>query len=46
MKAIIIEDEKSSMVTLTNLLSDYCKGISIVGNAYSVSEGVNLMVSI
>lgn len=43
MKAIIIEDEESSQITLRNMLTDYCHGVEIVGIADSVGNGVRLI---
>lgn len=43
MKAIIIDDEKHGHSVLVNLLVKNHKYIQIVGNAYTVSEGYNMI---
>ncbi|MEM9819498.1 MAG: LytTR family DNA-binding domain-containing protein [Bacteroidota bacterium] len=40
LKAIIIEDEESSRITLRNMIVNFCQGIDIVAEAASVSAGV------
>ena len=39
-KAIIIDDEKSSQITLNNMVSEFCEGIEIVASADAVASGV------
>jgi len=39
-KAIIIDDEKSSRITLENMVSEFCEGIDIMASADSVATGV------
>lgn len=46
MKAIIIDDEQKSHLVLTNLLTKNHVDIEIVGHAYNVEEGVNLIYQI
>jgi two-component system, LytTR family, response regulator len=42
-RAIIIEDEKDSRAILAALLTKYCEGIDVVGEAENVREGVKLI---
>ncbi len=42
-KAVIIDDEKKSILTLSKLLSKYCPEISITGTAENVSEGTRII---
>ena len=39
-KAIIIDDEKSSRITLKNMVTEFCDGIEIITTIDSVLEGV------
>lgn len=39
-KAIIIDDEKSSRVTLFNMITSFCEGVEVVANVNSVATGV------
>ncbi len=41
-KAVIVEDELKGINNLKNLLSKYCEEVSIIGEAKSVEEGVQL----
>ena len=40
---IIIEDEEQTRVFLRSLLTDYCDGIRVVGEASNVKDGVQLI---
>jgi len=40
LKAVIVEDEQSSREGLTNMLTDFCKNVSVVGQAGTVQEGI------
>ncbi|HEY8399674.1 MAG TPA: response regulator [Cytophagaceae bacterium] len=40
-KAIIIDDEKKSRITLRNQLEKYCENIQIIAEADSVQSGIN-----
>ena len=42
-KAIIVEDELSSLNYLKNLLSNYCENLEVVGEATTVEEGTELL---
>lgn len=39
-KALIIDDEKSSQITLHNMVTEFCQGVEILESASSVAEGV------
>lgn len=41
--AVIIDDEKRGVSSLKILLKDYCPDINLVGDAYSVESGLNLL---
>ena len=43
-KAIIIDDEKSSQITLENMVTEFCEGIKIVASAGSVVAGVEAII--
>lgn len=43
LRAVIIEDEKHSRETLKNLLSEYCEGVIVEGEANSVSSGIEII---
>ena len=40
MRALIIEDEKKSRLVLKNLIIQFCENIEVVGEAETISEGV------
>ena len=40
LKAVIVEDEEASRITLRNYISKYCSEINVVGEGSSVEEGV------
>jgi len=42
-KAIIVDDESSSRITLTNMVTDFCENIEVVGEADSVSQAVEVI---
>lgn len=42
-RAIIIEDEKASRVTLKNYLGKYCAAVSVLGEAENINEGHQLI---
>ncbi len=44
-KAIIIDDEKSSQLTLSNMVREFCTDIEIIGIADAVLSGVELINS-
>lgn len=44
LKAVIVEDEQSSREGLTNMLTDFCKDVSVVGQAGTVQEGIKLIL--
>ncbi len=41
MKAIIIDDERSSQITLTNMLNEFCEGVKVVAVENAVLAGVD-----
>lgn len=43
LKAIIIDDEKSARETLAGLLSIYCEEVKIIGEAASISSGIDII---
>jgi len=45
-RAVIIDDEVNSRELLTTLLTNYCEGIEVVGDAINVTEGINLINSV
>lgn len=45
-KAIIIDDEKSSQLTLCNMVTEFCADATVVGMADSVLHGVELVNSL
>ena len=42
-KAIIIDDEQSSQITLKNMVTEFCSGVEIIASVDSVSEGVKMI---
>lgn len=42
-QAIIIEDEVNGLNNLKNLLSKYCEGVQVIGEADSVAKGMQLL---
>lgn len=42
-KAVIVEDEINGLNNLKNLLNQHCEGVSVIGEANSVAEGVALL---
>ena len=40
LKAVIVDDEESSRITLRNMLTDFCENVNVVGEADSVSEAI------
>ncbi|WP_297797490.1 LytTR family DNA-binding domain-containing protein [uncultured Eudoraea sp.] len=44
LKAVIVEDESGSREILRNYLFKYCKNVSILGEAASVKEGIELIL--
>ena len=40
LKAVVIEDEKTSRETLVNYITKYCNNVTIVGEAYDVKSGL------
>ena len=40
LKALIVDDEESSRITLRNMLTDFCKNVDVKGQADSVSEAI------
>lgn len=42
-KAVIVEDEINGLNNLKNLLHQHCEGVSVIGEANSVAEGVALL---
>ena len=40
-RAIIIDDEQESRNTIFNILKNFCKNVSVVGQAENVAEGIN-----
>lgn len=45
MKAIIIDDERDGIETITKMVETYCKEVTIVGSASSALEGIKLINS-
>jgi two-component system, LytTR family, response regulator len=43
LKAVIIEDEKANRETLHNYIEKYCTGLSVVAEATSVKEGLEVI---
>lgn len=43
LKAIIVDDEENSRVALRNMLVDFCKDVSVVGEAGTVSKAVEMI---
>jgi two-component system LytT family response regulator len=43
LKAVIIEDEIDSRENLKNLLAKYCEGVTVIGEAESVQQGLKLL---
>jgi two-component system LytT family response regulator len=43
LKSIIVEDEKSSQITLQNMLLNFCKGVEVVGISGTVDEAIKLI---
>ena len=43
LKAVIVEDESSSREILRNYLAKYCKSVKVVGEAASVTEGLEIL---
>src|ERR1035437_723055 len=39
-KAVVIDDEKSAVTSITLALKEYCVGVEVVGTANSASEGI------
>lgn len=44
LKAVIVEDESGSREILRNYLAKYCKNVSVLGEAASVKEGIELIL--
>ncbi len=44
LKAILVEDEEASRVTLRNYLAKYCPTVTLLGEAANVNEGYQLIV--
>ena len=42
-KAVIIEDERKSLLTLMTLLERYCPEVEIIGSGKSVQEGIQVL---
>jgi len=42
-KAVLIDDERHSRNLLRKMLVDFCEGVSVIGEAHSVSSGVELL---
>ena len=43
LKALIIEDEEASRLTLRNYLKEYCPFVEILGEASNIKEGYDLI---
>lgn len=43
LKAILIEDEEASRITLRNYLSKYCPSVNVLGEAANVEDGYQLI---
>lgn len=43
LRAIIVEDEEASRITLKNYVAKYCSGIEIIGEADGVKKGVDVI---
>ncbi|WP_420576073.1 LytR/AlgR family response regulator transcription factor [Ekhidna sp.] len=46
LRAVIVEDEKHSRETLKNLLSEYCEGVTVEGEADSVTKGIEAIKNV
>lgn len=44
-KAIIVDDEENSRITMHNMLTNFCKGVDVIGQASSVEEASKLIRS-
>ncbi len=42
-RAIIIDDERSSQITLENMITEFCEDVEIIASASSVLEGVKII---
>ena len=45
-KAILVEDEEASRITLRNYLDKYCPNVDLLGEAENINEGYTLIKSI
>ena len=43
LKSIVIDDERKSRQLLKTLIKEYCQGIEVVGDAASVSTGIEII---
>ena len=43
-RSVIIDDEENSRNTIFNILQNYCKNITVIGQAGGVAEGLSLIV--
>jgi len=43
LKVVIVEDEKNSIVALTQLLLEFCDAIEVLGHASTVNEAISLI---
>lgn len=43
LKAIIVDDEEDSRIVLFNMLSNFCEGVEVIGQAENVAEAVKLI---
>ena len=42
-KALIVEDEENSQVTIKNMLEKYCEGVKVVGLAETVDQAIKVI---
>ena len=45
-KAVIVEDERKSLLTLQALLDKYCPDVMVIGSARSVAEGLQVLTTL
>ena len=43
-RAIIIEDEPQAKEMLSTLLSEFCDGVHVIGDASNVKDGVAVLI--
>ena len=46
LKTVIVDDEKDAVDFITSIIGEYCPGLSVVGKAHDVKEGVQVIKDI